>query len=228
MNGCQPVSIAVSTYCLDSFSTEERRISHNRIKPRVFSVEDFWKLDLPMERRDWKLSAAQGFDFYRRALLEVTGAEIFGDAFGEFRAFGFASLVIVGGEERGDGGIAYEADGVEAFLGEVEFLAFKFRGGEVVAEGEEVFALFEGGGDAAADFMFPELGSGEFGFPREALDLAAGEADEGVAAFDGVVEEGEGVVLGEGGSARRRRGPGRVGGRPRQGRRRSPRRCRRP
>ena len=35
--------------------------------------------------------------------------------------------------------------------------------------------------------------------PGEGLDLPAGEAHEGIAAADGVVEEGEGMVLGQGG-----------------------------
>ena len=46
---------------------------------------------------------------------------------------------------------------------------------------------------------FQELASGEPGFPGEVFNLPAGKADEGIAAADGVVKEGEGMIFGQGG-----------------------------
>jgi hypothetical protein len=82
-----------------------------------------------VEGVDGEWAGAESLDFGGGAVLGVAGAEVFGEALGEFLAAGFAGFVLVGGEEGGDGGVADEADGVEALVGEEEFLAFEF--GEV-------------------------------------------------------------------------------------------------
>ena len=156
-----------------------------------------------MEWNHREPSAAQGFHFVGGALFEVAFAQVIGDAPRQFRTFGFAGLVLVRRKERGKGGIADETHEVEEFICLFQFLALELGRAVVVAQAEKVLPFAQGGGGAFADFLFPELAGGEPGFPGKGFDLSAGKAYEGIAAANGVVEEGEGMVLGQRGEPER-------------------------
>ena len=108
-----------------------------------------------------------------------------------FPVFGFFA-----GEEGGDDRVAEAADGVEGLPG---FPEHEAEGGFV--------DRFVGVLDLAAQFeglpdTLPEEGlekaDGLLRLPEEGGDLVFAQADEGIAAFEGMVHEGEGVVPGEG------------------------------
>ena len=157
-----------------------------------------------MERRDGMRRAAaelgdellDGFDFL--------GLEAFARLQQRIEvalAQGGAGLRLVAIEERGEAEVAGAADFVEGFVGEGEALGFEGRE-HVVAAFENLAPVAGGALDGFFEFLLAELplfrlGRGEV--PVEGDDLLFPQPDEGVAATQGVIEEGEGVILREGG-----------------------------
>ena len=98
----EPVEVSIAVSRGDSASTHERWIPHDGIEAGVLAVEDFRKLDSPVERRDRGWIAAQGGDFGGGALVNISFHQVFGEPFGKFNTFLLTDSVLVGAEEGGD------------------------------------------------------------------------------------------------------------------------------
>ena len=130
----------------------KRRITDKAIKSRIFAVEHFREFNFPVERSHPKLSAEQSLHFVGGALFKVTFAQVTSNAFGQFRAFGFAGLVLVRRKERGHGRISDEAHEVDEFIGSFQSLALELGHAVVVSKTEEVLAFAQGIFHAPIDF----------------------------------------------------------------------------
>src|SRR5271167_3529123 len=92
----------------DVTSTKEWRIPHDRIESAVFSRENLWIFDLPVEWRDAVLTQAQ---LSRRCFEQVPTRGHAGDMALDVGARLLTRLSFVSGEEGGDHRIADHANG---------------------------------------------------------------------------------------------------------------------
>ena len=182
-------------------ASHERRISHERIEARgalaVFSrIEYLRELQRPMKRTaSAEFGAGEALEF--GDVLFPPGLHVAGGDGAARVPTAVAGAVEFGGEEEIGGGAQAGEEGLGVAV-EARFF-HELRGG-VAGRGFELAA--EGGGllDVA-----PEIGGVEErlgvvgGAQGEAFELAGvADAEEGVAALERVVEEGEGAARGPG------------------------------
>ena len=125
----------------------------------------------------------------------IAGVQVFRDLLKEFLAFQLAFLVVVAGEKGGDDQVAGEADQVQALVGEGQFLLLE-QEGNLVACFDDLLPDAGGGLDAFLDDLLTEDAVG-VGCQWKARS-GRGSGRPASRRTAGVVQEREGMVLGQG------------------------------
>ena len=119
----------------------------------------------------------------------------------QFLTFQPAFFVVVVGEECGDDQVAGEADGVQAIVGAGQLLLFE-QEGDVIAGFDDLLPGARGCLDAFLNLVLAE-DAARRGQPMEVGDLPACQADQRIAGPQGMVQEREGMVPGQGSEPKR-------------------------
>jgi len=99
----KPIPIHRARCCADPLASQERRISHKRVEARIRPVEDLWKLDLPVKRRERRITFTQITEPHAIAVGPAAA-----HGFGKLCALRLALAWLLGIEERRNHQVAEE------------------------------------------------------------------------------------------------------------------------